>query len=230
MITPINPVLIVKGQQPTLITKNITANGDYAARAVGAEGYSSVHVEVPGEEVYFANYYYVPYTKKISIPNSVGNATYNTPGFYLWRAQNLEEFESLCEFITTLQNNFMTPPGAQGQMLRFRKANLPFVTTYNNNCLCLRNNSELECVANLGSVGHAVATISSSAFFSGSSLDKGLGWTIHIYVNASTLADIPSAITSGQPWGANHATIVYHNSTTGEVIDELHYEGGVLQQ
>ena len=42
--------------------------------------------------------------------------------------------------------------------------------------------------------------------------------TITVYVNATTLADIPTDVTSTAPWGATNATIIYRNSTTGEVI------------
>ena len=41
---------------------------------------------------------------------------------------------------------------------------------------------------------------------------------IEIYCNYATLSELPQALTKGSPWGATNATIVYRNSTTGEVI------------
>lgn len=43
---------------------------------------------------------------------------------------------------------------------------------------------------------------------------------IIIYVNAETLADIPTAITQYAPFGNANATVIYKNSNTGAVISE----------
>lgn len=66
----------------------------------------------------------------------------------------------------------------------------------------------------LGSVGVAVIEMYYRAF------DKitNPNLTITIYVDSATLADIPTAVSSASPFGAVNATIIYKNSTTGEVI------------
>lgn len=66
----------------------------------------------------------------------------------------------------------------------------------------------------LGSVGVAVSSIYGRAFRY--CTDPNL--TITIYVDAATLADIPTDVSGSSPFGAVNATIIYKNSTTGEVI------------
>lgn len=66
----------------------------------------------------------------------------------------------------------------------------------------------------LGSVGVAVSSMYGRAFRG--CINPNL--TITIYVDAATLADIPTAVSGSSPFGAVNATIIYKNSTTGEVI------------
>lgn len=66
----------------------------------------------------------------------------------------------------------------------------------------------------LGSVGVAVSSMYGKAFTGCTNPNL----TITIYVNAATLADIPTAVSGDSPFGAVNATIIYKNSTTGEVI------------
>lgn len=68
----------------------------------------------------------------------------------------------------------------------------------------------------LGSVGYPVTVM---ALYTFNGVTQG-NLTITLYVDADTLADIPDAVTSSAPWGATNATIIYRNSTTGEVITE----------
>lgn len=42
--------------------------------------------------------------------------------------------------------------------------------------------------------------------------------TVTFYVNAETMEDVPANLINRQPFGAPNATIIYRNSTTGEVI------------
>lgn len=44
--------------------------------------------------------------------------------------------------------------------------------------------------------------------------------TITVYVDATTFEEIPKSAIEEAPWGATNATIIYRNSTTGEVITE----------
>ena len=66
----------------------------------------------------------------------------------------------------------------------------------------------------LGSVGGAVKEMYYQAFRDCTNPNL----IITIYVDAATLADIPAAVSGNSPFGAVNATIIYKNSTTGEVI------------
>ena len=66
----------------------------------------------------------------------------------------------------------------------------------------------------LGSVGVAVSSVYHRAFMDCTNPNL----IITIYVDAATLADIPAAVSGSSPFGAVNATIIYKNSTTGEVI------------
>ena len=79
-----------------------------------------------------------------------------------------------------------------------------------------RNLKALEFLQ-LGSIGHAVELLKADSLGLRDTTDK---LTIEVYVDAQTLADISPDITSQAPWSATSATIIYRNSTTGEVITE----------
>ena len=82
-----------------------------------------------------------------------------------------------------------------------------------NNTYIAANCKKLQTVT-LGSVGVAVGSIYGRAFAECTNPNL----TITIYVDAATLADIPTAVSGNSPFGAVNATIIYKNSTTGEVI------------
>ena len=75
-------------------------------------------------------------------------------------------------------------------------------------CISLKN-------VQLGNIGIPVLLISSAYLFMNC---KQTDLEITVYVDATTLADIPTDVTKNAPWGATNATIIYRNSTTGEVI------------
>lgn len=83
--------------------------------------------------------------------------------------------------------------------------------SYSNSYICTNCKELVEIV--LGSVGCGVVGTMYANAFSGCS---NSGLTITVYTTAEILADVPS----GAPWGATNATIIYRNSTTGEVITE----------
>lgn len=68
-----------------------------------------------------------------------------------------------------------------------------------------------------GSIEHPVTQMASKIGFD---VNKNTDLVITIYVDADTIADVPTDISDYQPFGATNATIVYRNSTTGEVIAE----------
>ena len=94
-----------------------------------------------------------------------------------------------------------------------RSAKLKNITSYGHyifrSCLSLEN-------AELGYIGKPVIQMAVYTFYNCTQNDL----KITIYVDSTTLAGIPEKITSGSPWGATNATIIYRNSTTGEVIEE----------
>lgn len=70
--------------------------------------------------------------------------------------------------------------------------------------------------ARLGSLGVPVTAMAIHTFNGCAQADL----EITLYVDAQTLAQIPAAVTDTAPWGAANATVIYRNSTTGEVITE----------
>ena len=128
-------------------------------------------------------------TELVSLKLTNWNPTSNS-NLGLWSG-NLRNFTQLCSKLTTV-----TLPKAQ------------YLTKY----FCH------ECTAlntvQLGSIGYPVTSIDALAFDGCS--NEGITFTI--YVDAATLADIPAAVSGNSPFGAVNATIIYKNSTTGEVI------------
>lgn len=82
-----------------------------------------------------------------------------------------------------------------------------------NNTYIAQDCEKLQTVI-LGSVGVAVSSVYGRAF----RYCTNPNLIITIYVDAATLADIPAAVSGNSPFGAVNATIIYKNSTTGEVI------------
>lgn len=76
-------------------------------------------------------------------------------------------------------------------------------------------NSPLLEELELGSIGYPISSMISTSLFNPTAT-----FTVTVYVDAATLADIPTAVSDTAPWGAPNATIIYRNSTTGEVITE----------
>lgn len=67
----------------------------------------------------------------------------------------------------------------------------------------------------LGGIGHPVTSLYARTFW-GTTNNANL--IITVYVNATALADIPTAVSGSLPGSATNATLIYRNSTTGEVI------------
>lgn len=68
----------------------------------------------------------------------------------------------------------------------------------------------------LGSVRYPVTAMTTLVFSGCSQADL----EVTIYVDATRMDDIPTQVKSVAPFGATNATIIYRNSTTGEVITE----------
>ena len=101
----------------------------------------------------------------------------------------------------------------RGEFLSLKHINAPRITVFQR-CFWFSNNPNMESVT-LGSIGYPVTEISTGCFF------YGVGNAIiTVYVDATALANIVSKVSGSSPWGAKNATIIYRNSTTGEVITE----------
>lgn len=95
---------------------------------------------------------------------------------------------------------------------KLKKAFCPKITNYGH--YWFRNCTALE-EAQLGSIGYPVTKMTTLVF----SGDTQTNLTITIYVAAMTLAEIVTDISNNAPFGAKNATIIYRNSTTGEVLE-----------
>ena len=128
-------------------------------------------------------------TELVSLKLTNWNPT-STSNLGLW-AGKLTSFMRLCSKLTTV-----TLPKAQ------------YLPEY----FC-RECTALNAVQ-LGSIGYPVTSIDALAFDGCS--NEGITFTI--YVASTTLALIPQGVADNSPFGAVNATIIYKNSTTGEVI------------
>lgn len=128
-------------------------------------------------------------TELVSLKLTNWNPTSNS-NLGLW-AGSLRNFIQLCSKLTTV-----TLPKAQYLTKHFCRE-----------CTALNT-------VQLGSIGYPVTSIDALAFDGCS--NEGL--TITIYVNANEILVIPRGVAGNSPFGAVNATIIYRNSTTGEVI------------
>ena len=104
---------------------------------------------------------------------------------------------------------------------KLKSVSFPFVSTVNNSYQDrpFNGDSSLTSVT-MGSIGNPITTFSTSPtnaykFFYGAPS----GLTITVFVDAVDIASISTDITSMAPWGASNPTIIYKNSTTGEVLE-----------
>lgn len=88
----------------------------------------------------------------------------------------------------------------------------PRLTSWPGNYWCRGGNlKEVQA----GSIGYPVTAMLNAKGFD---LNSRSDLVITIYVDATTLAEVPTDISDYAPFGATKATIVYRNSTTGEII------------
>ena len=212
------------GGGTALIPKTVTANGTYNASDDSADGYSAVTVDVPaGETVYRT-----PISGRAYEKNEVLNtgpyenlasydvatrAKYGLSSTAYAYAEHLETFEAH----TTASGSAVSLDNTDGYCLFYACSalkrvvlDLPinYFTAHNmfGSCTALET-------AQVGGIGNPVQNMSGSPF----QACTQTGLTITVYTTAETLANLPSTI-SGAPWGATNATIIYRNSTTGEVL------------
>lgn len=168
-----------------------------------------------GGELYYTTHY-VPYAKDMHIPKLVlGIAAFG----FMEDAVNLETV--ICDDNRTLGgsnanriNNYFK------NCTKLTSVEFPYLqdllANYTNfffgGCTSLKK-------VTFGSVGYPIANLQPTT--ANDKIFNGLtqaDLVITVYVNANTLADVPTEVTTNSPWGATNATIVYRSSVTGEVL------------
>lgn len=145
----------------------------------------------------------VMYVEEIVVPETV---TALATGAY-----NINGIKSVTALGVTSLGGHYCFGGAWNQM---ETIICPRLTSWPGNYWCRGGNlKEVQA----GSIGYPVTAMSNAKGFD---LNKRTDLVITIYVDATTLAEVPTEVSSYAPFGATNATIVYRNSTTGEVISE----------
>lgn len=198
------------GTKQISITQNGTTTEDVTNYAS-----AEITVNVSGQTLYYAPTTGVPYAPHIVIPR------YNVGTKMLYKG---------CTELLTLTCNGTDKIGGASSTVcddGFRActslttANFPYTTQvgggycgyFLGECTALEN-------VTFGSIGYPVTEFynSSNSNYAPFKNTTQSTLTITLYVNASTLAGVPAAVANYSPWGATGATVVYRNSTTGEVI------------
>lgn len=179
-------------------TLEITENGTHDAAA-----YAEVNVNVEsGAELLFTTSG-VMYVEEIVVPETVTALAAN--------AYNINGIKSVTALGVTSLGGHYCFGGAWNSL---EVLICPRLTSWPGNYWC-RGGNLREVQA--GSIGYPVTAMLNTKGFD---LNKRTDLAITIYVDATTLAEVPTDVSSYAPFGATNATIVYRNSTTGEVITE----------
>lgn len=218
-------------------TKNITSNGTHSVTE-----FDEVNVNVPIPDGYIQPSGTLDITENgehdvteyarvtVDVKGSGGQTIYYTRGGACYVANmiiepndgvyNASSFANRYQHATHLETveipNIVLSASVSGVFAfcsSLRTAKVEKVTNYGH--YWFRNCTALE-TAQLGSLGYPVTNMTTLVF----SGDTQTNLTITIYVDATTIAELPTTISNNAPFGATKATIVYRNSTTGEVITE----------
>ena len=157
------------------------------------------------QETYYMTKYGVWYPPNIDI--EINNFNMNTMPKNLYNSADHLVSARLAK-VTVIQGGANSDPFSNSSIVTLELPSLQ-----RNNTYIAANCENLQTVI-LGSVGVAVSSIYSRAFRNCTNPNL----IITIYVDAATLADIPAYVSGNSPFGAVNATIIYKNSTTGEVI------------
>lgn len=200
-----------EGAQITVEPLSVTQNGTYTAET--GHAYSPVTVNVPPE--YWVTGQGIPYVRDMYLPT----LKLGFRGLFQ-NATNLETLEcNATEKIGNASSSTTVVDYFRG-CTSLKSASFPrvsgtatsYIEYFLGECTALKT-------ATFGSVGYPITSFGYTSYahklFTGTTQSS---LTITLYVDALALADIPAEITTYAPWGATNATIVYRNSTTGEVI------------
>lgn len=179
-------------------TLEITENGTHDATE-----YAEVNVNVEsGVELLFTTSG-VMYVEEVVVPETITALAAN--------AYNINGIKSVTALGVTSLGGHYCFGGAWNSL---EVLICPRLTSWPGNYWC-RGGNLREVQA--GSIGYPVTAMLNTKGFD---LNKRTDLVITIYVDATTLAEVPTDVSSYAPFGATNATIVYRNSTTGEVITE----------
>jgi hypothetical protein len=180
-------------------TKNITENGTH-----DVANFAEVNVDVEGAgvELLFISSGAI-YVEELVVPETV---TALNAGIY-----NVNGFKSITALgVTELKGHYCFG----GAWNSLEVLICPRLTSWPGNYWCRGGNlKEVQA----GSIGYPVTAMLNAKGFD---LNSRSDLVITIYVDATTLAEVPTDVSDYAPFGATKATIVYRNSTTGEVISE----------
>jgi hypothetical protein len=180
-------------------TKEITENGTH-----DVANFAEVNVDVEGSgvELFFISSGAI-YVEELVVPETV---TALNSGVY-----NINGFKSITALgVTELKGHYCFG----GAWNSLEVLICPRLTSWPGNYWCRGGNlKEVQA----GSIGYPVTAMLNAKGFD---LNSRSDLVITIYVDATTLAEVPTDVSDYAPFGATKATIVYRNSTTGEVISE----------
>lgn len=214
-------------------TKNITENGTHDAKA-----YESVSVNVPVPDGYIIPSGELEITENgeyditdkasviVSVEESGGAELLFTASGAIYVEElvvpetvtalnsgvyNINGFKSITALgVTELKGHYCFG----GAWNSLEVLICPRLTSWPGNYWCRGGNlKEVQA----GSIGYPVTAMLNAKGFD---LNSRSDLVITIYVDATTLAEVPTEVSSYSPFGATNATIVYRNSITGEVISE----------
>lgn len=161
-----------------------------------------------GEEVFTAPQYGFKYTANMVVNDTIATRPWED---YFYRN---------CAELVSFETNMVGNGYAIGSLFRgcSKLKTLKFTGGFNS---AAQTDMVDGCYAletiQLGSIGHKATKIDDGRIFRGQGSNNNL--TITIFTDATAISDIPTGLTSNRPWGATLATIIYRNSTTGEVIE-----------
>lgn len=187
-------------------TVNIAENG--TVNVVADEGYYGlgsvgINVNVPGEIIHFQDTTGKIYVEHLEVPESI---TALDSSVYDITNSPSDGFKSVhAPGVTTINGHYAFGNTCSMEEIICEKA--PPCDKY----ICYRGNLR---TVQWGSIGYPATLIGANSFAQNSRSDL----VITVYVDATTIADIVSSVKDNAPFGAWNATIVYRNSTTGEVI------------
>lgn len=206
------------GGGSTIITKTITANGTYSAEDDDADGYSEVTVNVSGGGS--PTLYY----------NSASNGTLYAENTIIDSATPTSALKKLAgaanlKTVRCLKTSDYGGNTANSIISAFLGCPLLEEVTFLNGISTSGYSEDLikDCPNikkfTTGDIGYPNTVGMGSASGNYKSFRNiAIAFNIIIYTTATSLATVPSFLTSGSPWGATNATVIYKNSVTGEVL------------